>query len=413
MSGSSIHPYDNASDRAACIRILEEIGWGLGDDKDNGPLFDSYISDCDVLVAELNGEAESWAICRDAAMRYLDNDLSVGFVTGVGTSRIARGRGLALATTASVIERAATKGAAIARLGMFDQGFYDRLGFGSMEYQRLSTIDPRALRVPKLARHPQRFTADDAGDMHAARLRRMRWHGAVNLHGQGATHCEMLWEKTQFGLGFRSGDGDITHCMVLKPKGEHGPYSLEWMAYETPDQFIELLSVLKSLGDQVHGIFMREPAHVQLQDLLDTPFQMSRSREGGTFDVKPRSHAWEQARILDLSACIAAVSLPGESVRFNLQLEDPIETWLSEDAAWNGVSGSHIVTLGPVSTVERGEDPALPALTASVGAFTRFWIGARPAKSLVISDRFACEPELCTALDRVIRLPRPVTDWDA
>ena len=133
MSGSSIHPYDNASDRAACIRILEEIGWGLGDDKDNGPLFDSYISDCDVLVAELNGEAESWAICRDAAMRYLDNDLSVGFVTGVGTSRIARGRGLALATTASVIERAATKGAAIARLGMFDQGFYDRLGFGSME----------------------------------------------------------------------------------------------------------------------------------------------------------------------------------------------------------------------------------------------------------------------------------------
>ncbi len=410
---ATIRPYHPDRDEGACLRILEEIGWGLGDPKDNGPLFESYTSDSDVLVAELGGDTEAWSICRNGTMRYLDRDLSVGFITGVATGRTARGRGLALSTTAHSLARAAAGGAAIARLGIFDQGFYDRLGFGSLDYVRLSTIDPRKLRVPKLARTPKRLTADDADAMHACRLRRLRWHGACSLVGSGATRCEMLWEKTQFGLGFFGDDGSLTHCMVLKPKGEHGPYTLEWMAYETPSQFIELLSVLKSLGDQIHGVFMCEPAHVQLQDLLETPFATLRSRAGGDFDMKPRSNAWEQARILDLRSCIEAVRLPGNTVRFNLELTDPIDRWLPDDATWRGLSGSYEVSLGPESSIAPAADAALPTLTASVGAFTRLWVGACRGASLSISDQFACEPQLCDALDDVMRLPRPVTDWNA
>ncbi|MDP7071146.1 MAG: GNAT family N-acetyltransferase [Phycisphaerales bacterium] len=340
MRSDTIRPYDSDRDHAACLRILEEIGWGLGDAKDNGPLFERYTSDCDVLVAELEGEAESWAICRKAWMRYLDVDLPVGFITGVGTSRIARGRGLALAATAHSIAQSASSGATVARLGIFDQGFYDKLGFGTLAYVRLSTIDPRNLSVPKLNRSPIRLSAQDASELHDCRMRRMRWHGACSLVGAGATECEMLWEKTQFGLGFRGDDGNLTHCMVLKPKGENGPYSLEWLAYESPEQFIELLSVLKSLGDQVHGVTMREPAHVQLQDMLEAPFRTYLTRKGSTFAVNPRSNAYEQARILDLEKCVEAVRLPGETVRFNLVLEDRVAHWLPEDADWRGLGGS-------------------------------------------------------------------------
>ncbi len=413
MSCATIRPYNPDCDRLPCIRIMEEIGWGLGDEKETGALFDSYISECDVLVAELNGEAESFAVCRSGNLRYLEKDVPVGFITGVGTSRIARGRGLALATTASVLERAACSGAAVGRLGVFDQGFYDRLGFGSLGYVRSSTIDPCRLQVPKLARVPRRLTADDAEDMHACRLRRMRWHGACNLDGVGTTRCEMAWEKSKFGLGFNSDDGRLSHCMFVKPKGEHGPYNVDWMAYETPEQFIELLSVLKSLGDQVHGIAIADPPHVQLQDMLETPLLTLRSRDGGTFDMKPRSNAWEQIRILDLDACIAAVQLPGETVRFNLQLHDPITEWLPADATWKGLAGSYVVTFGPKSSIESGSEDTLQTLAASVGAFTRLWIGARPAASLAISDQFECEPGLCIDLDRVMRLPTPISDWDA
>jgi hypothetical protein len=185
------------------------------------------------------------------------------------------------------------------------------------------------------------------------------------------------------------------------------------MAYESPGQFLELLGVLKSLGDQVHGIRMADPAHVQMQDLVDRPFRAQRARKGGDFDANPRSVAWEQLRILDLNACIAAVSLPGETVRFTLELTDPVAAHVPADAAWRGVAGRYTVTLGPASSIEEGGDDTLPVLTASVGAFTRLWIGARPAASLLITDDFTCAPELAAALDAVVRLPAPVGDWDA
>ncbi len=40
------------------------IDWSLGDEKETGPLFDSYISEYDIFVTELNSEAESFAACR-------------------------------------------------------------------------------------------------------------------------------------------------------------------------------------------------------------------------------------------------------------------------------------------------------------------------------------------------------------
>ena len=43
----------------------------------------------------------------------------------------------------------------------------------------------------------------------------------------------------------------------------------------TPAQFIELMGVLRSLGDQVHLVKLLEPAGIQLQDLLAKPFERS------------------------------------------------------------------------------------------------------------------------------------------
>jgi hypothetical protein len=100
-------------------------------------------------------------------------------------------------------------------------------------------------------------------------------------------------------------------------------------------------------------------------------------------------------------------------VRCTLHLDDPITEWLPADAAWKGLTGSYVLTLGPTSSIEPGSDHAFPTLTASVGAFTRLWIGARPAASLVISDSFECQPELAAAIDGVMRLPAPISDWDA
>jgi hypothetical protein len=207
MDNPTIRAYDPEQDRDACIRVLQEIGWGVGSDADTGTLLDAYVDGAAMLVGVVGGAAESFAKYREGTIRYLDRDLPLAHITGVGTSRVARGQGLAIRGTSQILASAAAEGAAVARLGIFDQGFYDRLGFGSLGYIRSSTVDPAALRAPRCERVPRRLTLDDAEAMQANRLRRLRWHGGCNLHGVGATACELRWVKDWFGLGFEAEDG--------------------------------------------------------------------------------------------------------------------------------------------------------------------------------------------------------------
>ena len=69
-------------------------------------------------------------------------------------------------------------------------------------------------------------------------------------------------------------------------------------------------------------------------------------------------------------------------------------------------------TLGPASSAEPGVDAGRPTLTASAGAFTRLWLGVRPATRLTVTDALAGPPELLEKLDYALRLPDPKPDWD-
>jgi len=54
----------------------------------------------------------------------------------------------------------------------------------------------------------------------------------------------------------------------------------------------------------------------------------------------------------------------------------------------------------------------LPTMTASVNAFTRLWLGVRPASSLRFTDDLDAPAGLIETLDSVLRLPAPRPDWD-
>jgi hypothetical protein len=69
------------------------------------------------------------------------------------------------------------------------------------------------------------------------------------------------------------------------------------------------------------------------------------------------------------------------------------------------------VTLGPQSSAEPGTDRALPTLAASVGAFTRMWLGVLPATGLAVTDELEGPQELLEELDWALRLPQPSVDW--
>ena len=160
------------------------------------------------------------------------------------------------------------------------------------------------------------------------------------------------------------------------------------------------------------SLAMEEPPEIQLQDLLKQPFRNRGMTEGSQHAAYHRTTAYWQARILDLPKCLAKTHLDAETVRFNLRLSDPIATHLVGSNAWQGIAGDYVVTLGEESAAEPGQSADLPTLTASVGAFTRAWLGVRNPSSLALTDDLRGEEALLASLDRALRLPQPHFGWD-
>ena len=53
----------------------------------------------------------------------------------------------------------------------------------------------------------------------------------------------------------------------------------------------------------------------------------------------------------------------------------------------------------------------METLEASVGAFTRLWLGVTSATALSMTDQLSGPPALLEALDEALQLPAPQTDW--
>jgi hypothetical protein len=403
--------YDVDKDKAAALRIWREVGWLDNEEKEDA--LSRFIACGRARVADIDGEAECLVNTAPGTLRYIDRDLPFSGVMGVATSRVARKQGLASRLAASTLARDVAEGALVAGLGIFEQGFYNQLGFGSGAYEHWFSFDPARLRVDVKARVPRRVTKDDWQAMHRSRLARLRSHGALVFFPGEVTEADVIWTDGGFGLGYYDGpEGELTHHIWCRAKGEHGPYTVRWMSYRTWEQFLELMALLRNLGDQVLLVCVQEPPGVQLHDLIEQPFKQRRISKQSEFESTVHASAYWQVRMCHLAGCLEQTHLPDDEVRFNLALADPIERFLGADDPWCGLSGDYVVTLGPSSGAEVGADANLPTLTASVGAFTRLWLGVRPATGLAVTDDLAGPPELLDALDWALRLPEPRPDWD-
>ena len=406
-----IRLYDRQRDLAAVQRVWREIGW-ISTEAGAECLAD-FLAVGRSYVAALDGEAKALVHAVPGAMRYQDGDAPICAVTAATTSLVARGRGMALRLTARQVADGALAGAEVAVLGVFDQGFYDRLGFGTGSYDHYLRFDPATLAVDAAFRPPKRLTAEDAGAVHGAMLMRRRGHGGCVLHPPEVMQAELVWRPNGFGLGYEA-DGTLTHCVWMVAEGgalNRGPYSVQMLAYRTPEQLLELLAMLKSLADQISLIEMCEPQDIQLQSLLLRPFRHRRSTRSGDAAYH-HAEAWWQLRVLDVAACVARRRWAGEAVRFNLELTDPVSAYLPQ-SPWRGCQGDYRITIAENALAEPGRSPGWPSLKASVNAFSRLWFGVAPASSLAITDGLETDDAaLLPRLDEALRLPQPRLGWD-
>lgn len=402
-------------DFAAVKQIWKECGWI--DDDEEGELIRDFIAGSDVLVGTIDDNPECCAISTPGSLQYAQSSLRLGGVSGVTTSHVSRQLGFARKLTARLLARQANDGHAVSGLGMFDQGFYNKVGFGNGSYEFMTEFDPSTINLRSEFRPPKRLTVDDYAAIHEAMVSRRLGHGNVRLNAKEILKAELKWLEKPFGLGYFDGpNGELTHFIFGSMKGEHGPYSINWRAYQTNDQLIELLALIKSLGDQVNVIRTLEMAEFPLQDLLSKPIRTRRASLGGNFSQKSQSLAYWQLRMLDPTVCISRLRTPVD-VTFNLVLQDPVTPELEPTEAlangpWRGVGGNYIVQLGSQSNIVPGSDNRLETITSSVNAFSRLWIGSASASSLVITEDFRGPATLIEQLDDAVRLPKPHFGWD-
>jgi len=396
----------------AVARIWSEIRWL--DDESKRDALKSYLASGNVEVALVDGAAECMVHWTPGTMRHTDTDLGLCAITGVTTSPLGRKRGFASTMTARALRQGAEAGHALAALGMFEQGFYDRLGFGTGAEYLVYQFDPRELLLgDRPYRQPVRLTPDDWADMHAAMLARQPAHGGVRLLPPEFTESDIGFGDKWFGLGYRDDGGELTHFFFGQLKEEHGPLGLRMVAYRTTDQLLELLRLLRELANQIRSVRMVEPPHVQIQALLREPMRDRHRTRSSEHESGARAVSWWQFRMLDVPTCVAAYSAPGASLEFNLTLIDPAADRLDADGgSWCGVGGDYTITIATTSSASPGHRAGLPLLTTDVNAFTRLWFGVRPAGTLATSDAISAPPELLDALDRTVRTPRPHPGWD-
>ena len=403
--------YDHNRDFDAVKRIYFEIGW-LENEEDSME-FEPLARAMDGVVSPIDGEAECVVFTAPGNIRYLDTNIEMTTVTGVATSRIARKIGAAKQLTAHTLAHHAAAGSAIATLGMFEQGFYDQLGFGTSAYTNVVKFDPSSLQFNHSYRTPKRLTKDDGQAVHQALCDRLRAHGNCVLDPPEIIQAEMSSELKKMHLGYFDGFANsLSHFFLAETEGEHGPYKIRFYAYQSVDQLFELLALIKSLGDQVISIQMEEPPEIQFQDLLKQPFRNRNRTQGSSHANWHITNSWRQLRILDLPECLAKTRLDAETLTFNLTLSDPITKYLSTECPWRGVSGDYIVTLGTQSAAEPGHSQVLPTLNASIGAFSRMWFGVRSASVLALTDDLRADDKFLRDLDRTLRLPQPQFAWD-
>ncbi len=407
---SVLRHLDPEKDREAVLRIWKEIGWL---EKGKEDIFDILLeADGGNYVAELHGTPECNVTTVAGKIRYMENELPLSVVASVLTSTVARRQGLAAKLTAKAIAESAVDGACLSGLGIFDQGFYNQLGYGTGSYENWIFFDPASLIVDKQVKTPKRITKEDWKKVHRSRLNRTKHHGMVDLSNETDTRLEMIWPTHSFGLGYYD-DDELTHHIFFRADNLHdSKYNVQWMAYQNKEQFMELMSILKSLSDQIHMIIMREPPGIQFQDILKRPFRHRRITKESKYENKMMSSAYWQMRILDIDSCVEAFSHTGHQLRFNLSLTDTIDKLLEKNASWKGLSGDYTITLGAKSSVNHVKKRGLPTLKTTINAFTRMWLGVRPASDLFMTDELEAPPALLKELDEVLRLPTPHPDWD-
>ncbi len=147
--------------------------------------------------------------------------------------------------------------------------------------------------------------------------------------------------------------------------------------------------------------------------MIKQPFRHQNTSKGNKFQEFNEAEAYWQLRINDLPSCLAMTRLPARpGLSFNLCLADPISEYLADDQAWQGIGGDYTIHFGEQSEAMPGHKKNLPVLHATVGGFSRLWLGSVRANALAVTGEIHGEQGLLDKLEQSLSLPLPKAGWE-
>ncbi len=411
---------DPKADINAVLGLFRKAGWVSGfkkelfaDDSRSKEIVAAFLEDSYAYLACYDGIVESVAQTHQGTIQQTDTILPLCAVTAVICGYVLRKQKATSIALARVLADRAKAGDAFAMLGIFDQGFYDRLGFGTNPYEYEFYIDPRDLNVPKISRPPKEFSLDDFKAIYRSRCRAHSMHGVCTISSEAMVKGEMIFhdEKNGFVLGYTNEEGEITHHLFANFEDEHGPGGIHWLVFQNEQQLLELLQIVKSLSDQIYSFWLLQPPQIRLQDYLHEPFRSTELTKGGKLPAKTEAYGFSQLRVLDIAQAVAATHFSGETVSLNIQIDDPIERFLENDSAWRGVGGEYVLHLGEESSISPGRHPNYESISLSVNDFSRMLHGSISPAQLCFMQKMKASEGLLKKLTRVFNLPEPHPQW--
>jgi len=165
--------YNEEKDKKALHRIIAEIDW-------HKEGIELAVKEGRNIVAEIDGEIEAFASSSLGKINYLESKIDISEIGTVATSLSMRKQGIAGKLTALKIAEDALAGAALSILGMFDQGYYDKLGFGTGNYTHWITFPIKALKIEGKPRVPKRLKESDWKAINESMHERMNSHGSFS-----------------------------------------------------------------------------------------------------------------------------------------------------------------------------------------------------------------------------------------
>ena len=338
-------------------------------------------------VTRIDGDAECMVVWRTRPKSDISRkDLPFSAVAGRPSHPASHeNKGLA-GTTHRTLGRTRSKRRAHSYQGLsfFEQGYYDRLGFGTAQYEDWIGFDPALLNVPFPARPPKTIHHRRLRTrMHQSRLASKKTNTAFvtfpdpNMDPQRQMrHQERLRPRatsTKPQTKSHTTSGAATTTMQnTAPTSSNG-----WLT-RPPEQFLELMGIIRSpRRSSPNDQHEPAPPHPDTRPPQRNPSKTEWTTSKSKFATFSRSHrllAKPHQRPTQMPRKNTPPRAP--TTQFNLQLTDPIDDFLPEDETWKSTTGPiHHHPRTRILRDPRHTKKTSQTLKTTTSAFSRMWLG--------------------------------------